>query len=156
MKCMNNQIYVRDAKATDIAVIAEIESECFSMPWKYDDFLKALNEKQLFKVVEAGEEVVGYFLALVVCDEAQIATIAVKKEHRKKGCAKKVLEAAIVEAWARGLNVMYLEVRKSNADALLLYDNIGFERMGERKNFYEKPTEDAVTMKFDVKGIWRR
>ncbi len=153
---MNNQIYVRDPKLEDIECIAQIESECFSLPWKYEDFLKAYNEKQLFKVVQVGETVVGYFLALIVCDEAQIATIAVKKEYRKIGCAKKVLEAAILEAWVRGLNVMYLEVRKSNEDALMLYDNIGFVRMGERKNFYEKPTEDAITMKFDVKGIWRR
>ena len=153
---MSEQIYVRDPKAEDISIIAEIERDCFSMPWKYDDFYKAFNEKQLFKVVSVGDTVVGYFLALVVCDEAQIATIAIKKEYRKKGCAKKVLEAAILEAWVRGLNVMYLEVRKSNIDAIGLYENIGFEHMGVRKNFYEKPIEDAITMKFDVKGIWRR
>lgn len=153
---MAEQIYVRDPKIEDIDIIAQIESESFSMPWKHEDFLKAYNEKQLIKVVSVGDTVVGYFLALVVCDEAQIATIAVKKEFRKKGCAKKVLESAILEAWVRGLNVMYLEVRQSNSDAIALYENMGFEFMGIRKNFYENPREDAITMKFDVKGIWRR
>ncbi len=153
---MNSNIYVRDVRPDDIDIVAQIEAECFSLPWKKEDFIKAMEEKQLFKVVEVGTEVAGYLLALVVCDEAQIATIAVKDNFRKKGCGKKVLEAAILEAWARGLNVMYLEVRESNHKAIRLYINMGFELMGIRKNFYEKPCENAVTMKFDVRGIWRR
>lgn len=146
-------IYVRDVRLSDIDIIAEIENQCFSMPWKKQDFEKALNEKQLFKVVEVGNDIAGYFLALVVLDEAQVATIAVKEEYRNIGCAKKVLEASIFEAFIRGISDIYLEVRESNEYAIRLYKNMGFETLGKRKNFYEKPTEDAITMKFDVKGI---
>ena len=39
-----------------------------------------------------------------------------------------------------------LEVRKSNAAAIALYESFGFERVGERRGFYEKPTEDALLM----------
>ncbi len=150
------KFYVRDTKSDDLETITQIEKDNFSLPWKFNDFKKALDDKQIFKVVYNEKEVIGYFLALVVCDEAQVATIAVKKEFRKLGCGKKILEAAILEAWIRGVDSMYLEVRKSNIAALNLYEHIGFERLGERKNFYESPKEDAITMKFNVKGIWRR
>ena len=39
-----------------------------------------------------------------------------------------------------------LEVRKSNASAIKLYEKCGFCAVGERKNFYEKPCEDAILM----------
>ena len=146
-------IYVRDAKLSDIEKISEIEASCFSMPWKSADFEKALNDKQLFKVVEVGNDIAGYFLALIVLDEAQVATVAVKEEFRNIGCGKKVLEASIFEAFIRGVSDMYLEVREHNEYAIKLYKNMGFETLGIRKNFYEKPTEDAITMKFNVKGI---
>ena len=146
-------IYVRDAKQKDIYEISQIEKSCFSMPWKDKDFEKALNDKQLFKVVEVGNDIAGYFLALIVLDEAQVATIAVKEKFRNIGCGKKVLEASIFEAFIRGVSDMYLEVRKSNEYAIRLYTNMGFEQLGIRKNFYEKPVEDAITMRFNVKGI---
>ncbi len=146
-------IYVRDARLSDIEAVSEIEKSCFSMPWKKNDFEKALNEKQLFKIVEVGNDIAGYFLALIVLDEAQVATIAVKEEFRNIGCGKKVLEASIFEAFIRGLSDMYLEVRESNEYAIKLYKNMGFETLGKRMDFYEKPTENAITMKFDVKGI---
>ena len=37
-----------------------------------------------------------------------------------------------------------LEVRKSNGPAIRLYEKCGFEKAGERKNFYSTPTEDAL------------
>ena len=39
-----------------------------------------------------------------------------------------------------------LEVRESNASAIALYEKCGFEQVGMRKNFYAKPTENAVLM----------
>ena len=39
-----------------------------------------------------------------------------------------------------------LEVRKSNTAAIALYEGFGFEKAGERRGFYSKPTEDAIIM----------
>lgn len=146
-------IYVRDVRSNDLDAISEIEKSCFSHPWKYADFEKAMTDKQLFKVVTVGDDIAGYLLALVVCDEAQVQTVAVKEEFRGKGCGWKVLEASIFEAMIRRCSMMYLEVRKSNAKAISLYENMGFKQMGERRNFYTAPQEDAITMSFDIKEI---
>jgi ribosomal-protein-alanine N-acetyltransferase len=49
-------------------------------------------------------------------------------------------------AGERGASSFTLEVRVSNASAIHLYEKLGFQSVGIRKNFYEKPTEDAMIM----------
>ena len=46
-----------------------------------------------------------------------------------------------------------LEVRKSNENAIALYEKCGFKKIGERKNFYSKPTEDALIYTLYLKDI---
>ena len=45
-----------------------------------------------------------------------------------------------------GLNTLYLEVRAGNAVAIRLYERLGFEKNGLRKDYYSDPSEDAVLM----------
>ena len=47
---------------------------------------------------------------------------------------------------ARGIERFTLEVRVSNLAARSLYRKLGFVSVGIRKNFYEKPREDADIM----------
>ena len=44
------------------------------------------------------------------------------------------------------MSMMTLEVRESNAPARRFYEGAGFVIMGTRKNYYEKPVEDAILM----------
>ena len=43
-----------------------------------------------------------------------------------------------------------LEVRKSNVAAIALYEKAGFTRVGERKNFYTRPREDALLYNYYI------
>ena len=52
----------------------------------------------------------------------------------------------IKAAKENGLCLLTLEVRKSNMPARCLYEGFGFEALGERKDYYKKPTENAVIM----------
>jgi ribosomal-protein-alanine N-acetyltransferase len=47
----------------------------------------------------------------------------------------------------RGTNV-FLEVRKSNQAARLLYEKAGFVEAGRRKDYYRQPDEDALVLRF--------
>jgi len=47
---------------------------------------------------------------------------------------------------AKGLSFLTLEVRESNVAAAALYEKMGFQRVGVRKNFYSAPQENAVLM----------
>ena len=44
------------------------------------------------------------------------------------------------------LSFISLEVRESNLSAIHLYEKMGFETEGLRKNFYTNPSENALIM----------
>ena len=49
-------------------------------------------------------------------------------------------------AAALDLAFLTLEVRASNAPAIALYRKHGFQAVGQRRNYYQKPDEDALLM----------
>ena len=56
------------------------------------------------------------------------------------------MAAVLRRAGERGAERMYLEVRRSNAAARELYKKAGFAVCGQRRGYYENPTEDAILM----------
>jgi ribosomal-protein-alanine N-acetyltransferase len=79
---------------------------------------------------------VGFALARVVADEAELLLLATRPAARRRGVAGALLRAVIAEAEARGVAQLHLEVRAGN-DAVRLYRREGFEKVGERKNYYK-------------------
>ena len=73
-----------------------------------------------------------------------INNIAVSENYRRKGIARALLQKMLSDLSCA--DSVTLEVRKSNAAAIALYESFGFEHVGERRGFYEKPTEDALLM----------
>ena len=90
--------------------------------------------------------VAAYAGMQVVLDEAEITNIAVDERYRRRGIAGKLLEGLVTLCLRRNVKYLHLEVRESNTPARSLYTKCGFEIDGMRKNFYQKPTENAVLM----------
>ena len=170
-------ISVRDALAGDLDRIAEIERASFADPWSRGSFASLLRNPQVhFRVAEApptpaappapvrgvtGDagplprgadvgRVVGYVVAWLVVDEAEVANVAVAPEVRGRGIGARLLDDALAAARDRGAAVAYLEVRDSNAAARALYASRGFEQVGRRRNYYRKPVEDALVMRREL------
>lgn len=138
---------IRPMEVSDIDGIAEIEKECFSAPWSRNGISDELdNEKAHFLAAVCDNRVLGYIGVHEVCGEAYIDNIAVRSEYRQLGLGEKLLIAAQEGAFSRKCEFISLEVRKSNSAALSLYEKLGYEKVGERKNFYTDPQEDAVIM----------
>lgn len=127
--------------------VAAMEEACFSDPWTYDMLADELNNPlaHYFVALRDGK-CVGYGGGIFVCGEFEITTLAVDASCRRLGIGRKVLEKLIAAASALGAEMMHLEVRASNAPAIGLYTGCGFEPVGRRKNYYEKPREDALLM----------
>ena len=127
--------------------IAELERQCFSTPWSETQLEDALyNDASCFIVAEDGEGgVLGYAGLTTVLDEGYINNIAVEEAARKHGVA-----SALLDVFCRfgevNLAFLTLEVRKSNAAAIALYEKHGFEQVGLRKGYYQRPREDAIIM----------
>ena len=99
-----------------------------------------------FIVAEDTEgNVIGYAGLHVVLDEGYIDNIAVEEAARRHGVASALLDVYCRFA-AVNLAFLTLEVRKSNAPAIALYEKHGFQQAGLRKGYYQHPREDALIM----------
>lgn len=123
--------------------IAAIEKACFRHPWSADGLREELGRGLFLAAVEDGVTV-GYVGCQTVLDEGYITNIAVLPAFRRRGIAERLLGALLERA--EGLSFVTLEVRESNRPAAVLYEKMGFLRVGVRKKFYTEPTEDAVLM----------
>lgn len=141
---------IRKMTFEDVKTVAQIEKECFSLPWSEASFEDSLaREDTVFLVCEDGE-VVGYIGMYLSFEEGEITNVAVTPSYRQKGCGNLLIQAIKEEAKARAAECVILEVRVSNVPAISLYKKHGFEEIGIRKNFYEHPSEDAIIMKVGI------
>ena len=134
--------------ASHLDAIAAIEKRCFSVPWSRNMLEEELyNDCAAYLVAEdETEKVVGYAGIQVVLDEGYITNVAVLPEQRRGHIASMLLKVFFDFALAHDLSFITLEVRPSNAAAIALYEKFGFVEVGRRKNYYEKPKEDALIM----------
>ena len=131
----------------DIKEVAQIENRIFTLPWSEQGFLASLqSEDTLYLVVRKEGRVAGYCGLLQSFDEADITNVAVAEEARGAGIGFAMLSELMRLGKERGIARYTLEVRASNAAALHLYEKLGFQSVGIRKNFYDRPKEDAVIM----------
>ena len=138
---------VRPMTRKDCEQVAAIEAVSFSVPWSLSAFTETLQKENFrYYVAEENGEILGYCGFLFVLDEAEIPNVCVKESARRRGVGRKMMETLIKEAANLGMCRLLLEVRESNVGARALYESLGFCEDGIRKNFYEKPTEDAVLM----------
>lgn len=84
----------------------------------------------------------GFALARSTGDEAELLLLATRPAARRRGVAGALLRAVVAEAQNRGVVQLHLEVRAGN-DAVRLYRREGFEKVGERRNYYRGKTGQA-------------
>ncbi len=132
----------------DLDQVMEIEEESFSIPWTANGFFTFLiREDALFLVSEDDNTINGYIGLICAPPEGDITNVAVRSSEINKGIGKALVSEMISRAHEKGVDDIFLEVRVSNVPAIRLYEAYGFENMGIRKNYYERPTEDAFIMK---------
>ncbi len=147
---MINNVIIRQYKQEDFQAIADIEKECFSLPWSViaiEEFAEC--EFSHIFVAEFGGKVVGYLTFTSIFDELQIANIAVSEKYRRLHLATQLIEMLINYGVEKLISVITLEVRISNSAAINFYSKMGFVAVGERKGYYSHPREDALLMNYE-------
>lgn len=138
---------ITEMQPEDLQEVAAIEKSIFSQPWSENGFAASLQSKDtLYLAVRLDGELAGYCGLLQSFDEADITNVAVKESCRRQKVAETMLAELLRRGSMRGIRAFTLEVRRGNAGAIALYEKLGFENCGIRRNFYEKPVEDAVIM----------
>ena len=125
--------------------IFNLEKEIFKNSAFSKSYLNTLikGDNSFIYIYLIDDKVCGYLIILDSIDVYEILAIATVEEYRNKGIAQELL------AKIRIKNI-FLEVRESNQVAINFYKKNKFKEISIRKNYYSKPTENAIIMKLEV------
>lgn len=139
-----------EAEDTDRAArLAALHAAAFLEPWDAAAFHALLGQAGVF-AVEAPD---GFILMRAVADEAEILTLAVCPQARRRGLGGRLVGEGAVEAAARGAVRLFLEVAADNAPARALYARAGFAEAGRRPGYYARPDggrQDALLLALNL------
>ena len=143
---------LRDMTEADLETVLRIERAVHAHPWTPGNFSDALRSKYECKVYESNEAILGYAVLMLAVDEAELLDIAIAAEHQRHGWGRKLLDEMMVLARRHDMRRVVLEVRASNAAAIGLYRNVGFENIGLRRDYYpaQNGREDAILMGLEL------
>ncbi|MBI1404679.1 MAG: GNAT family N-acetyltransferase [Caulobacter sp.] len=138
------------ATPAEAGALAALHAAAFDAPWSATDIANLLDSPGAFALALPE----GFILARALVGEAEIITLAVTPAARRQGLARRLLEAAVVQAMALGAETMFLEVAEDNAPALALYARSGFAQVGRRRGYYARPggavPVDALVMRLTL------
>lgn len=144
---------LRRATPTDIDGIMLLENSVFGPDaWSADTMLGELRNDRCWYVVafrpESPETIDAYAgLHAPHGPTADIQTIAVAPESRRRGLGRVIIRTLINEAIKRDASEIFLEVRADNPGAENLYSSLGFEQIAVRTRYYQPDNVDAIVMR---------
>ncbi len=144
---------IRYMEVDDLDDVLSIEGKNYNYPWTeniFRDCLRASN--YLCWVCEELETgLIGYCIVSMAAGEAHIMNLCVDPAVQRQGAGRKMLEH-MIEYVRKKTERIFLEVRPSNTKAIQLYNSLGFEEIGVRKDYYpaKEGREDAVMLALDV------
>ncbi len=129
----------------DLADVLAIEKQNYPFPWTQDVFTDCFQAGYGCWVCEEMGTILAYGLMSIAVGEAHILNISVDRAQQGQGIGRQMLQHLIDSAHGRAETV-FLEVRPSNLVAIALYESMGFNEAGLRKNYYpaENGREDAL------------
>ena len=144
---------IRRTHPDDLTEISLAEAEIFSDPWSRESILEVLStDGAMCYTAKKDGKVAAYVIGRAIYPEGEIYRIATLPEYRCRGIAYRLLDFTVKTERGKGLESLFLEVRKNNAHARDLYMSYGFTEIGVRKNYYKNPTDDAILMMLSSGG----
>jgi [ribosomal protein S18]-alanine N-acetyltransferase len=142
-------LQIRPVEGFDIPVLTELHAACFTstwdQPWTQRSFSEVLQMPGAgARIAALGAEPVGFALARVVADEAELLLIGIHPEHRRAGYGRMLLDHLVAVLRGAGAARLFLEVAESNRAATAFYRDAGFEPVGRRAKYYQG--EDALVL----------
>lgn len=140
----------------DCEAMADLERECFSLPWTAAQCQSALGQKSFAAFgIWDGADLKAYISLFHIEQEMEIINVAVRRECRRMGLGSRILSLVLQAAGKMGMQKAVLEVRGSNRPAIALYEKLGFGYCGKRDRYYPDTGEDALiyVYNFDRENI---
>ncbi|HWW90356.1 MAG TPA: ribosomal protein S18-alanine N-acetyltransferase [Solirubrobacteraceae bacterium] len=139
-------VEVRRLLYTDLPDVIAIERRVFPTPWSLAMFVLELSKQSGICLAALCEgHLVGYLICSRYDTVWHIMNLAVDLEHQRRGLASAML-AELYDRVSDEDARFTLEVRRSNAIAIHLYEREGFRAAGMRRRYYQDNGEDALVM----------
>jgi ribosomal-protein-alanine N-acetyltransferase len=152
----------------DLDSVLAIESVSHIHPWTKGNFSDSLAaghwaycvRPQLSDAVKGSfldpEILWAYCILFPAVDELHLLNITVSPKLRRLGIGIKMMQAIEGVAAQQNMPRIILEVRPTNKSALQLYQSLGYEQIGLRKNYYPVDItsglrEDALVLAKSIK-----
>lgn len=152
----------------DLDEVLKIESVSHIHPWSKGNFSDSLAAGHWAYCIrpQADQVVKGsyldpsvlwaYCILFPAVDELHLLNITVSPHLRKLGLGQRIMAAIEGVAAQQKMPRIILEVRPSNISAVNLYQKLGYEQIGVRKNYYPVSPdtgsrEDALVMAKSIK-----
>lgn len=131
------EVIIRAVLHKDLKTVYEIERRSFKDPYPLAllDFLYDVNCKT-FLVSEKDGAVIGYIIASADRDLGHVISIAINPSERKKNIGRAMMSEMLKILKGMGVRTVRLEVRKSNIEAQMFYEFLGFKLSHKIDNYY--------------------
>lgn len=140
--------HIRSMELADVSAVFAVEQAGYDFPWSKTLFEQAVESTKYCAVLEVDDQIIGHGIVSYVVGEAELLNICVHPDQQGKGFARFLMDHLIGHATEKDNHEMFLEVRESNSPARHLYEKLGFNEIGKRKNYYpgKSGREDAILM----------
>jgi len=144
MRQPSREVTVMPARGPDASIVAGLQNEVLpDEPWRARDIARLLESPGGIGFLAVGRAYgetmpLGFVLGRLVFDEGEVLSIGVLEAARRQGVARRLLEAVLAHARAAGARRLTLDVGTDNLPALRLYQALGFEQVGRRRDYYRR------------------
>lgn len=138
-----------------LSELSRIEAACFDRPWGKTGLFEVLAQSGARLAYFSDEAPRAYCLYQRVVDEVEILQLCTHPQAQRRGLGRRLVAAVLADCAAAGCVAVFLEVRRSNAAAVALYEAAGFAVCGVRRGYYpalhgDGPPEDALLLRCDL------
>ena len=141
----------------EIPSALSIEEQNSDYPWSHGQLITSIeNSNNLCYCLSLKGKTVGYLIAMLTLDSADILNIGIDPDFKRQGHGTALLNHLIEELRKRDIGEILLEVRAGNKPAIQFYKRQGFEEISVRKNYYTKNSknqshrEDGIIMSIKI------
>ncbi len=145
---MSALVEIRTMSYTDLKSVITVEKKAYPHPWTLGIFRDCLRIGYNAWVMTLDKEIIGYGIVMLSPGEAHILNICIEPDFQKKGLGRYLLRHILKKSKQTDVDMVLLEVRRSNAGAQQLYQSEGFHELGVRKAYYpaDNGREDAIIL----------
>lgn len=142
------RINIRTMVYADLKQVVAVEKKAYPHPWTIGIFRDCLRVGYSAWVMTVDNSVIGYGIVMLSPGEAHILNICIDPDYQGNGLGRYLLRHLVDRSNRTDVDMVLLEVRRSNKEAQMLYQTEGFHELGVRKGYYpaNEGREDAIIL----------